>query len=247
MRTGKRYSAFRAEILRLDDGANENEARVGGLALPYDTPTVLFEYDGVTVREKILESAVRHDERGGSYLLGHDSSRPVANTRYGTLTLRSGDRFDDEGRAIGRGLLLEANLDLSDPDSRSLATKVLRKDYAGLSVGFRNVEEDAEETRGSDGKLTDILYTVREMTLMEVSAVTWPAYRDTFVAARAEGLDNPGDRVAEYLDRRRRSVIDTLKAEAQERSAEPEQENGPDLEGLARVGRLRVGQLLREA
>lgn len=120
-------------------------------------------------RERIdpgaFEGAERADVRA---LFNHDPNHVLGRTKAGTLKLK-----EDE-----RGLLTE----IHPPDTqlaRDLATSIARGDVDQMSFGFRTLE-DAWEKR--DGENIRIL---KKVELFDVSPVTFPAYPETHVSARA--------------------------------------------------------------
>jgi uncharacterized protein len=100
-------------------------------------------------------------------LHSHDSARPLAKRGRG-LTLAE----DDEG--------LRVEIDLPDTtDGRDLLAQVRAGLIDAMSFGF-TVREDVIE-RGEDRDVR----TLKDVRLVEVSAVLWPAYPDTSLAVRS--------------------------------------------------------------
>ena len=110
--------------------------------------------------DEVLDDDVR-------LLLNHDGA-PLARTKNGTLQLS----VDERG--------LHYRAQLSDTQAgRDLYTMVKRGDISQSSFGFTIKEQDIE----SDG-----LRVIRKIgRLLDVSPVSYPAYEDTEVNARAEG------------------------------------------------------------
>lgn len=109
--------------------------------------------------DEVLDDDVR-------LLLNHDGA-PLARTKNGTLKLS----VDERG--------LHYRAQLSDTQAgRDLYTMVKRGDISQSSFGFTIKEQDVE----ADG-----LRVIRKVgTLLDVSPVSFPAYPDTEVNARAE-------------------------------------------------------------
>lgn len=108
----------------------------------------------------------------------------IARSKNGTLTLRE----DKVG--------LSVEIDLPDTNAgRDIRASVERGDVDQMSFGFSVREGGQVFTEDDDGLMVRTLTDVR---LFEVSVVTFPAYPDTDVAARA---------VRAWQESRRRSMI----------------------------------------
>lgn len=108
-------------------------------------------------------------------LMNHDPAQVLGRVKNGTLALEEDPQ----------GLLMELTL----PDTsygRDLLELVRRGDIDGMSFGFRVVRDNWEML---DSMLSR---TVQEVELIEVSAVTFPAYPETQLSAR--GLHWPGEK-----------------------------------------------------
>jgi len=122
-------------------------------------------------REKIAKGAFKNslakspDVRA---LVDHEPGRILGRTKAGTLAVREDDA----------GLFVEIN----PPDTtvgRDTMESIRRGDVSGMSFAFRTID-DAWETR--DG---EELRTLKEIELVDVAVVTYPAYPDTSVAVRS--------------------------------------------------------------
>lgn len=100
-------------------------------------------------------------------LWSHDSSKPAARTPD-TMSIR-----EDQ-----TGLRVELKL-VDTPTNRELFTNVRAGIVDAMSFGFIPVKTRWEETPEMDVR------TLLDVTLHEVSAVVWPAYPDTSLAARS--------------------------------------------------------------
>jgi len=99
-----------------------------------------------------------------------------------------------------RGLAINATLDIeNNVDAKALISAIVRKDVTGMS--FRLIVGD-EEWQGLD---TDMpTRTIKAISkVIEVSAVTYPAYKGTDIDARSDSLES--DRAA--LERAKSVVI----------------------------------------
>jgi hypothetical protein len=119
-------------------------------------------------------------------LVVHDSGRLIGRKSNGTLRL-SEDK---------RGLKVE--IDLPDTsDGRDVAALVERGDMDGMSFGFMVTREEWDETQAPPKR------TIHEVSLREVSAVTFPAYDDTTLALRTlEGAQEEARKAREQADKK---------------------------------------------
>ena len=143
---------------------------------PYGRETVLVERMGRERREMIAARAFADRiERGEDvhFLSGHDFNKPLASRSAGTLTLTETDE----------ALTVDATIS-ADMAQVSYVRDFLAAHAAGLvrglSPGFR-VQPGGEtvEERGNA-----ILRTVKAADLIEISAVTKPAYSQAQIESR---------------------------------------------------------------
>lgn len=107
----------------------------------------------------------------------------IATTANGSLRLAKDSR----------GLRIEADLDERRTDSRNLYYAVERGDVTKMSFGFRIASGGEQLSEAEDGTIR--AHVTRIERLYEVSAVTFPAYTDTDLAAMP--TDDSGDEVAD--------------------------------------------------
>lgn len=147
--------------------------RLRGYAIVFNTLSV----DLGGFRERILPQAVQRPLREGAdvrALVDHDASKVLGRTTVGTLRLR----------ADARGLLAE----IDPPDTtiaRDLIESVRRGDISGMSFAFRVPNEPPEAWGREDGQ---VIRTVSDMELYEVSVVSFPAYPVTDVTVAQRSL-----------------------------------------------------------
>lgn len=155
-----------AEI-RVFDSA-PGEMIVEGRAIVYDTPTLIWEWDGIKYYEIIARGALDGaDLRDVPFKYNHsDSVMVMARTRNGTLKLET-----DEN-----GLLVRAEL-ADTTTGRDLYALIKRGDIDKMSFAFTV----AEESYDRDTRTRKIL---RFKKIWDVSAVDIPAYADTHISAR---------------------------------------------------------------
>jgi HK97 family phage prohead protease len=143
--------------------------------------------------EEIAEGAFTKtlQECDARMLVDHDSCMVVARMSAGTLRLSQD----------GTGLAVEADLDEELSYVRDLTANLRNGNITGMSFGFYVVKDDwnVEEVELKDGNTAEVeVRTILEARLVEVSAVTFPAYEETDAGLRALAMRS--DRAA--LERR---------------------------------------------
>lgn len=159
----------RAAASETEDGAAQG-LYVEGYAVRFDSPTVLFEYDGREYREQIDAHAFDGAVMDDVVMNYNHGGKVVARTRNHTLELRTDPA----------GLYIRARLDGTE-EGRRLYDEIAGGYIDRMSFAFTIREEsfDAEAA----------LWTVRKVKrLYDVSAVDIPAYADTSIEARWAGL-----------------------------------------------------------
>lgn len=144
-----------------------------GRPIVYDSKTDIGGSFAEIIERGALKKTNLEDVR---FLVNHDQSKiPLARSRKNTKNSTMQLTVDDEGMEIRVELDVENN-----SEARNLYSAIERGDITGMSFMF-GIED--EEWEGLD---TD--YPTRHIksisTVVEVSAVTFPAYKDTSIAAR---------------------------------------------------------------
>ncbi|MFJ8555305.1 HK97 family phage prohead protease [Streptomyces sp. NPDC093676] len=125
-------------------------------------------------------------------LIDHDSYYVVSRTTAGTLALAEDDK----------GLAVDSALDTRLSYVQDLAVNLDNRNVTGMSFGFYVVKDDWNteeiEVAGAPDPVTVDVRVIREVRLIEVSAVTFPAYPETEaeLKAVARALDHRGDLAA---------------------------------------------------
>ena len=153
---------------------NESGSIITGRPIVYNSTTNLGDFDEEIARGA-LDNADLTDVR---FLVNHDLSKiPLARSRRNngnsTMTLS----VDADGMTIRVILDTENNA-----DARALWSAVKRGDITGMSFMFGVSSEEWDNVE-SDHPLRRILEI---STVIEVSAVTFPAYEDTEINARSK-------------------------------------------------------------
>lgn len=156
--------------------AEKDEKRgniIVGRPIVYDSKTDIGGMFAEIIEKGALKNTNLEDVR---FLVNHDQSKiPLARSRRNTKNSTMQLSVDDEGMEINVELDTENN-----SEARNLYSAIERGDITGMSFMF-GIED--EEWEGLD---TD--YPTRHIksisTVVEVSAVTFPAYKDTSISAR---------------------------------------------------------------
>ncbi len=172
----------------------ENGRIITGRPIVYNSRTDLGWFDEV-IESGALDNTDLTDVR---FLVNHDTSKiPLARSRRNTPNSTMQLWTDAEGMAIRVSLDTENN-----SEARNLYSAVERGDITGMSFMF-GIDAERWEDLESDHPTRHIEAI---STVVEVSAVTFPAYEATEINARSkEALENA--RLA--LDNAKRSAEDT--------------------------------------
>ena len=163
--------------------AKEDEERgniIEGRPIVYDSETNIGGMFKEVIAKGALDDADLTDVR---FLTNHDTSKiPLARSRKNTKNSTMQLSPDDEGLGIRVDLDTENNT-----EAKNLYSAVKRGDISGMSFMF-GIDDEEWEDLDSDLP-TRIIKKIS--TVIEVSAVTFPAYESTSIAARDKSaLDN---------------------------------------------------------
>lgn len=152
---------------------------ITGRPIVYDSKTNLGYFDEI-IERGALDKADLKDVR---FLVNHDTSKiPLARSRNNNKNSTMQLSVDEKGMVIRVHLDIENNA-----EAKSLYSAVQRGDISGMSFMFA-ISDEEWENLDSDHPTRHI----KEIsTVIEVSAVTFPAYEDTEINARSkEALDS---------------------------------------------------------
>jgi len=175
--------------------AEQNEEHgntLTGRPIVYDAKTDLGWYDEIIESGALMET----DLRDVRFLVNHNTDMiPLARSRNNNANSTMQMSVDDEGMAIRVDLDVENNT-----EAKNLYSAVERGDIDGMSFMF-TVDGDKWDDIESDHPTRTITKIGK---VLEVSAVTFPAYEQTSISAR--GLDCALENA--------KSSLDSVKAEA---------------------------------
>lgn len=198
----RRSYAFEVRADKDDNGGSIIEGR----PIVYGQRTALGYFYEIIERGALADTNLR-DVR---FLVNHDTSKlPLARSRRNNKNSTMQLTVDDDGMSI-RALLDTEN----NADARSLYSAVQRGDITGMSFMF-SIDDEEWENLESDHPTRHI----RKIgTVVEVSAVTFPAYEQTEISTRCkEALDSA--RSAVETARQQRGAVDTDQLELEKLKA----------------------------
>lgn len=126
-------------------------------------------------------------------LVNHDTTLVLGRTKAHTLELQQD----------GHGLFGRININSNDRDALNLYERVRRGDVDGCSFGF-DINDEESEFR-DDGS---IHWTIKDVTLYEVSCCTFPAYEETNISAREKDRETIRKRETEAWRKRMQKELD---------------------------------------
>jgi len=190
--------------------------RVSGMAARYDSPTKIGARAGKFI-EVIRRGAFRSSlaaKQDTAFLINHDPSRLMARVSAGTLRLKETDE----------GLLFDADFPDTE-EARTAYASIARGDMHDMSFGFDpDVDADWDaETDPEDRSKRIARRSIRNFKrVLDVSAVTYPAYPNTSVHARSAVIEQRSEIVipeqfivepseeetASFIVERRRRLLD---------------------------------------
>lgn len=160
----EREFAVQARSVASEDG--REELWVEGYAVRFNSPTVLFEYDGIEYKEQIDDRAFQEAKMDDVIFNYNHEGKVLARTRNKTLQLEV--RED--------GLFIRARLD---------GTEEGRKMYDEIKGGYVDRMSFRFSIREEAFDKENHMWTVRKVKrLYDVAAVDIPAYEDTSIEAR---------------------------------------------------------------
>ena len=187
---------FESRSYTFEIRAEQNEENVGvitGRPIVYDSRTDLGYFDEIIERGALDKT----DLKDVRFLVNHDTSKiPLARSRNNNANSTMQLSVDEQGLAIRVNLDIENN-----SEARNLYSAIKRGDITGMSFMF-GVNGEEWENLDSDHPTRHIKSI---STVVEVSAVTFPAYESTSISAR--------DKTKEALDNAR-STLDSVKDNA---------------------------------
>lgn len=191
IKEGREYRALQdfSLIPRTEDS---QEYRVKGTAVVFNTPTVMFEIDGVKYYEVIDRHAFDECDMSDVIFNYNHGGKVVARLRNKTLELSLTERG------------LDMTADLS-------GTQAGRELYAEIDGGYIDKMSFSFSIRESSyDKDTRTRKITKVKKLYDVSAVDIPAYNDTSISARSFFEEEYSKELAALEQARRRKILIAL-------------------------------------
>lgn len=167
MRKGRQIRCFATDFRAAE---TDNERNIEGYFSTFGGVYVIAPGVEESVDRGAFDGALDDDIRA---LINHETRLVLGRTTVGTLVLRVDEK----------GLWGRITINQEDQDAMNLYARVKRGDVSQCSFGFDILDERREVKE--DGT---VHYIILRVKLYEVSVVTFPAYRDTAVEARAEDI-----------------------------------------------------------
>lgn len=191
LKDGREYRSLQDfSLVPREEGSEEY--RVKGTAVVFDTPTVLYECDGVKYCEIIDRHAFDGCDTSDVIFNYNHGGKVVARLRNKTLALR----------VTERGLEVEADLS---------GTQAGRELYEEIDGGYIDKMSFSFSVR--EAKYDSVTHT-RKITkvkkLYDVSVVDIPAYEETSISARSFFTEEHGKELAALEQARRRRKLIAL-------------------------------------
>lgn len=166
MEIGKRQ--VRAMPVEFKTRDEDNNLYLEGYFAVFDSNYEVGEGMSESIDPHAFDEALDDDIR---CLTDHDTRLVLGRTRANTFEV-SVDSHGLYGRAI---------INPNDVDAMNTKARVDRGDVNQASFGFDILDEEAEVQENGD-----VHWTIKRVKLYECSVVTFPAYKETNISARAE-------------------------------------------------------------
>lgn len=193
----------RGGLLGVETRADGDKRTLAGYAAVFNSPA---DIGGAWV-ERITPGAFS-GAIGGDVcaFVNHDSGRVIGRTKSGTLRMSE----DNHG--------LRVEIDVPNTtDGNDLWALVERGDISGMSIGFMVTKQEWDETTEPPTR------TISKVDLFEVSAVAFPAYKDTSIGKRSLEAAHLEAEAAKAEEERKKENDMAAKRRIAERRARQEQ------------------------
>ncbi len=191
LKDGREYRSLQDfSLVPREEGSEEY--RVKGAAVVFNTPTVLYECDGVKYCEIIDRHAFDGCDLSDVIFNYNHGGKVVARLRNKTLALH----------VTERGLEVEADL------SGTQAGRELYEEIDGGYIDKMSFSFSVREAKYDSVTHTRTITKVKK--LYDVSAVDIPAYEETSISARSFFTEEHGKELAALEQARRRKKIIAL-------------------------------------
>ena len=160
---------IRSGLTKFETREENGEKRIEGYFSVFDSNYELWDGATESIGRNAFDGALGDDIRA---LIDHETRLVLGRTTAGTLTLRVDEH----------GLWGSIKINEADSDAMNLYARVQRGDVSQCSFGFDILQErtDIDSATGA------VHWTIEKVKLYEISCVTFPAYKETAIQARAQ-------------------------------------------------------------
>lgn len=159
----------RGGLTKFETREENGEKRIEGYFAVFDSNYDLWDGATESIGRNAFDGALGDDIRA---LIDHETRLVLGRTTVGTLTLRVDEH----------GLWGSIRINEADSDAMNLYARVQRGDVSQCSFGFDILQERTDVNSDTGA----VHWTIEKVKLYEVSCVTFPAYKETAIQARAE-------------------------------------------------------------
>lgn len=159
----------RGGLTKFETREENGEKRIEGYFAVFDSNYELWNGATESIGRNAFDGALADDIRA---LIDHETRLVLGRTTAGTLTLRVDEH----------GLWGSIRINEADSDAMNLYARVQRGDVSQCSFGFDILQERTDVNSDTGA----VHWTIEKVKLYEVSCVTFPAYKETAIQARAE-------------------------------------------------------------
>lgn len=166
---GRQVRSLPCEFQTREEG---EEMRIDGYFAVFEPSTYeIAPGMSESIAQGAFSSSIGGDVRA---LINHDTTLVLGRTKAHTLELR------EDSHGLWGSILINPK----DRSAVDVYERVKRGDVSQCSFGFDILSEDTEIRE--DGS---VHWTIKDVKLWEISCVTFPAYEETNISARAEQRD----------------------------------------------------------
>jgi hypothetical protein len=181
---------FKTQFKVTREEVNPDDLIIEGYFALYEQETELFEGTYEIITKGAFDNTLNNDVRA---LWNHNTQYVLGRNKSGSLEVKADDK----------GLFAVIKLPKTQYAS-DLYELVQRGDVDQCSFGFNILNEDIEELASGGYR-----WRINEVDLHEVSVVTFPAYENTTVQARAKQIEEIKER---KIEERRKGLEKRLEA-----------------------------------
>lgn len=190
IRLNNRHAYFRSEF---KTRADESDRYIEGYFAVFEQETELWPGTYEKIAIGAFDNSIKNNDI--RCLFNHDSGFVLGRTASKTL----------EVKADEHGLWGRVKINADDRQAMDIYARVERGDISGCSFGFEPVSENWQDREN------DVLWTVVEADVREVSICTFPAYPQTEIQARQKDFEQSQSRKVEQRKLELKQKLEAIK------------------------------------